>query len=113
MRLENHRRILADPAASRDIAPAVAALTEVGKAYILLSAYDAGAEEYVQAAGTIAEDFIVERRDGCAGEHYRGDQRITAADLVTMLEGYLQGSPTWSHSLTWHQVMVGGNAPYA
>ena len=110
MKLETHEGTFADPAQIEHIAPAVEGLTEVGKAYIIL---DNGDETYVQAAGTVGEHFIVERRDSCAGEHYRCDQRVTAADLVIILSRYLHGSPDWSHGLTWHRVKVDGDAPSA
>ena len=63
-------------------------------------------ETYVQAAGTVGEEFIVERRDGCAGEHYRGDRRVTADELTAMLGGYLCGATDWSHAIEWHRVRV-------
>jgi hypothetical protein len=110
MRLETHDGIVADPATAADLGQTVASLTEIGEAYVILS--DVG-ETYVQAAGTVGEDFIVERRDGCAGEHYRGDRRVTAAELVVMLVGYLLGSSDWRHSIAWHQVCVDGNGPAA
>jgi hypothetical protein len=83
----------------------VAQLTEVGKAYIILDD-EVDAETYVQAAGTIREDFIVERRDGCAGEHYRGVRRVMVDELVTMLVGCLHGVTDWSHVISWHHVRV-------
>ena len=46
------------------------------------------------AGGTAAEGFILERRDGCAGEHYRGDRRVTADELERVLVGYLRGAKT-------------------
>lgn len=105
MRLETHEGVFADPATIEDVARAVAGLAAVGKAYVILSE-TADSEEYVQAAGTIVEDFIVERRDGCAGEHYRGDRRVTADELVNMLAGYLHGATDWSHVVSWHRVRV-------
>lgn len=105
MRLETHAGVYADPATVEDVARAVAGLAEVGKAYVILSE-TADSEEYVQAAGTVVEDFIVERRDGCAGEHYRGDRRVTADELVNMLVGYLHGATDWSHVVAWHRVRV-------
>jgi hypothetical protein len=105
MRLETHKGTYADPATVEDIVRAVAGLTEVGKAYVILSE-SPDSETYVQAAGTVAEEFIVERRDGCAGEHYRGDRRVSADELIVMLGGYLRGATDWSHVVTWHRVRV-------
>jgi len=105
MRIETHEGLFADPATIEDVARAVAILTEVGAAYVIMST-TADDEEYVQAAGTVGEDFIIERRDGCAGEHYRGDRRVSADELVTMLVGYLQGATDWSHVVSWHHVRV-------
>jgi hypothetical protein len=105
MRLEMHEGFFADPAIESDLARAVAGLTEVGKAYVILSETPDD-ETYLQAAGTVGEDFIVERRDGCAGEHYRADRRVTADELVTMLVGYLRGATDWSHVVSWHRVRV-------
>lgn len=110
MRIETHAGVFADPATIEDVARAVAGLTEVGEAYVIMSTHD---EWYLQAAGTVGEDFIVERRDGCAGEHYRGDRRVTADELVTMLVGYLKGTPDWSHAISWHQVTVAFGATNA
>lgn len=105
MKLETHEGVFADPATIEDVARAVAGLTAVGEAYIILA--DPSADEtYLQAAGTIGEDFIVERRDGCAGEHYRGDRRVSADELIAMLVGYLNGTTDWSHVVAWHRVRV-------
>ena len=105
MRLETHFGFFSDPAEAGDIARAVRGLTEVGKAYIILND-GVDDETYVQAAGTVGEEFIVERRDGCAGEHYRGDRRVSADELVTMFVGYLRGATDWSHVISWHHVRV-------
>jgi hypothetical protein len=105
MRLETHEGFFADPATEGDVARATAGLTEVGKAYIILSETPDD-ETYVQAAGSVGEDFIIERRDGCAGEHYRGDRRLTADELIGMLVGYLRGTTDWSHVVSWHHVRV-------
>jgi hypothetical protein len=103
MRIETQHGLLVDPATLEDVARAVAGLTAIGEAYVIVSTAD---ETYVQAAGTIGEDFIVERRDGCAGEHYRGDRRLTSEELITLLGDYVRGAPDWSHGLTWHRVRV-------
>ena len=105
MKLETHEGPVVDPLTTDVIARVVAGLTEVGKAYVILND-DRDAETYVQAAGTVGEDFSVERRDGCAGEHYRGDRRVSADELVTMLAGCLRGATDWSHVVSWHQVRV-------
>jgi hypothetical protein len=105
MRLETHEGVVADPATREDVVRAVAVLTLSGEAYVILSVAPDD-ETYVQAAGTVCEDFIVERRDGCAGEHYRGDRRVTADALVGMLSGYLRGATDWSHAVTWHRIRV-------
>ena len=105
MKLETHEGRIADPLTADVIARVVAGLTEVGEAYVILND-DVDAETYVQAAGTVGEDFIVERRDGCAGEHYRGDRRVTADELITMLVGCLDGATDWSHVISWHHVRV-------
>lgn len=105
MKLETHEGPVIVPLTADVIARAVAGLTEVGKAYVILND-GVDDETYVQAAGTVNEAFIVERRDGCAGEHYRGDRRVTADELVTMLVGYLHGTTDWSHVISWHHVRV-------
>lgn len=106
MKLETHEGPIAGPVTADLIARTVAQLTEVGKAYVILDDDDVNDETYVQAAGTAVENFIVERRDGCAGEHYRGDRRVTADELVALLTGYLRGTMDWSHVVTWHRVRV-------
>jgi hypothetical protein len=105
MRLETHEGFYSGPAEPGDIARAVRGLTEVGEAYVLLID-GADDETYVQAAGTVGEDFIVERRDGCAGEHYRSDRRVSVDELIALLVSYLQGNADWSHALSWHRVRV-------
>jgi hypothetical protein len=70
-------------------------------------------ETYVQAAGTVAEGFIVERRDGSAGDHYRGDRRVAGDELVGILTGYLRCAPAWDRAITWHRVRVDRDRPVA
>lgn len=106
MRLETHDGVIADLATADDVAAAIAGLTAVGVAFVILDDRTLGDETYIQAAGTVTEEFIVERRDGCAGEHYRGDRRVTADELTVMLVGYLRGSPDWSYAISWHRVRV-------
>ena len=106
MKLETHEGLVADPVTVEDIAAVVATLTSATKAYVILDDVSVGDETYLQAAGSIDTLFIVERRDGCAAEHYRGDRRVTADELVAMLTGYLRGATDWSHVLTWHHVSV-------
>lgn len=113
MKLETHEGTITDHATSADIAPTIASLTDAGEAYVILNDDRLGEETYVQASGAVHEQFIVERRDGCAGEHYRGDRRVTADELAAMLDGYLRGTPSWSHVLSWHRVVVNGDAPEA
>jgi len=105
MKLETHEGKITEPVTADVIARTVAGLTEVGEAYVILND-DGDAETYIQAAGTVSEDFIVERRDGCAGEHYRGDRRVSADELVAMLVGCLSGTTDWSHGVSWHHVRV-------
>ena len=105
MRIETHEGLCADPATIEDVARVVARLTEVGKAYVIMSA-SPDDETYMQAAGTVGEDFVIERRDGSVGEHYRGDRRVSADELVMMLVGYLRGVTDWSCAVSWHRVRV-------
>ena len=105
MKLETHEGRITEPLTADVIARVIAGLTEVGKAYVILND-GVDDETYLQAAGTVGEEFIVERRDGCAGEHYRGDRRVTTDELVAMLVGYLQGTTDWSHVISWHHVRV-------
>ncbi len=105
MRLETHKGLIADPATSEDVPWVVTGLTAEGEAYVILSE-TADGEWYIQGAGTVSEGFIIERRDGCAGEHYRGDRRVSANELVGLLTGYVRGTPGWSHCITWHRVRV-------
>ena len=112
MRLENHDGLIADPAELYDVAPAVAALTAVGEAFIVLDD-DRAAETYVQAAGTVVEQFLVEYRDGCAGEHWRCDERVSAGVLTTLFVAYLCRDPDWRSGLAWHRVRVDQAAPSA
>lgn len=105
MRLETHEGLIADPAAAEDVHWAIKGLTDNSAAYVILS--DTPDDEwYVQAAGSLKEGFIIERRDGCAGEHYRGDRRVSANELVGILVGYVRGVPDWSHSIPWHRARV-------
>lgn len=105
LKLETHEGIVPGPVTEDVITVTVTQLTEVGEAYVILDG-DINDETYVQAAGTVGEGFLVERRDGCAGEHYRGDRRVTADELVAMLIGYLRGTTDWSQVVSWHHVRV-------
>ncbi|HSX22149.1 MAG TPA: hypothetical protein VLE97_05160 [Gaiellaceae bacterium] len=118
MRLDTHLGTYADPADTDDVARAVAGLTAEGKAFVILTDGGTDAETYVQAAGTAAEEFIVEYRDGRPGEHYRGDRRVTADELVALFVAYLRRAPDWKDAITWHRVRVdfgalNDNAPSA
>lgn len=106
MRLETHETVIAD-ADDRDVERAVASLTDPREAYVILGD-DADQETYLQAACALGDGFVVERRDGCAGEHYRGDRQIRGDELLAMLAGYLRGDASWSHSLSWHRVPIDG-----
>lgn len=112
MRLETHEGLFADPSSIEDVSRAVTGLTAIGAAYVIMSTTPDD-ETYVQAVGTVGENFIVERRDGCAGEHYRGDRRVSADELVGMLVGYLRGSSDWSRGVSWHRVRVDFGATHA
>jgi hypothetical protein len=105
MRLETHAGLIADPAMTEDIPWVVTGLTDGSAAYVILSD-KLDDEWYVQGAGSLKEGFIIERRDGCAGEHYRSDRRVSAAEIVGILVGYLRGTADWSHVISWHQVRV-------
>jgi curved DNA-binding protein CbpA len=97
--------MFADPVTPGDVTRAVRGFMAVGEAYVILS--DSSDDEwYVQGAGTVSEGFIIERRDGCAGEHYRGDHRVSADELVGILVSCVRGAASWSHALTWHRVRV-------
>jgi hypothetical protein len=112
MKLETHEGLYLDPVTVDLIARVVAGLTEVGEAFVILID-DADTETYVQAAGTIGEEFLVEYRDGRAGDHYRGDRRLSADDLVALLAGYLRRAPDWRAAITWHRVRVDQPRPVA
>lgn len=112
MRLETHEGLAADPATTEDVPRVVLGLTDGKQAYVILSDTP-DSEWYVQAAGSLDEGFIVERRDGSVGEHYRGDRRVSTNELVGMLVGYLRGTAGWSHDITWHHVSVAFGAEQA
>ena len=105
MKLETHEGRFSDLVTADLIGRVVAGLTAVGEAYVILSD-DRDAETYVQAAGTVGEDFLVERRAGCAGEHSRGDRRVPADELIAMLDGCSRWTTDWSHVISWHRVRV-------
>lgn len=89
-----------------DLVDALASLVEPGEAFIVLDD-DQDAETYVQAAGSDVEGgFVIERRDGCAGEHYQGDRRLSSEELRVALLGYFRGDLAWSHACSWHRVRV-------
>lgn len=112
MKLETHEGVVADPATVDVLSRVVAGLTKVGEAYVILND-DKGDETYVQAAGTVGEKFIIEYRVGRMGDHFRGDRRVSADELATMLTGYLHRTSDWSCSLTWHRVRVDQAPPSA
>jgi hypothetical protein len=92
-----------------NLAMVVNAVIDAGDGYVILSAAD---ETYLQATtcGPVESGFIVERRDGCAGEHYSGDRRVHSVELVCLLVGYLRGDPRWSHSISWHRMVADPDA---
>jgi hypothetical protein len=110
VKLETHEGTFADPATTADVAEVVAGLIEVGQAFVILND-DRDDAAYIQAAGTVGEDFIVEYRDGCAGEHYRADRRAKAAELVELLSMYLSRDPRWKDATTWHRWRVDQDPP--
>lgn len=116
MIIETNHGITADPATTdaleQVVGTLVGTLVEIGESYVILND-DGDQETYVQAAGTVAEGFIVERRDGCAGEHYRAARRMSAAELTTMLLGCMRGRADWSHVVGWHRVRVDFGAAHA
>lgn len=116
MKLETHRGVLAErEVLVCHLMDAVAQMTDRDvevedgtgqklQPYVILSTAD---EQYVQAVGSPSVGgYLVERRDGCAGEHYRGDVRVSGAVLLTLLTGYLLGQSNWSHPIEWHRVDV-------
>ena len=111
MKLETHEGVVTHAASADDVAATVHGLVDQGEAYVVLD--DGRDESYVQAAGTVGEDFIVERRDGCAGEHYRTDRRLSANELISLLLAYLSGAEDWSWAVTWHRVRVDPDRPVA
>lgn len=111
MRLETHEGLFADPATPEDISRGVAGLHAIGEAFIILN--DDGVETYLQAAGTVGENFLVEYRDGRAGDHYRADRRATAAELRAVLVLYLERDPRWREVTAWHRVRVDKPSPSA
>jgi hypothetical protein len=94
-----------DEASEKNIALVVGAIVDAGDGYVILREDD---ETYVQATtkGPVADGLIVERRDGCAGEHYRTDRRLTTDELSTLLVNYLRGASNWSHAISWHQMVA-------
>jgi hypothetical protein len=112
VKLDTHEGVFADPAAVEDIARAVAGLTEVGAAFIVLND-DRDDMTFIQAAGTVDEDFLVEYRDGGAGDHFRGDRRAKTTELVVLLTLYMSRDPSWRDATTWHRVRVDQPAPSA
>jgi hypothetical protein len=112
MRIDTHQGTIADPANDADVARAIASLTDPAKAFIVMSEaiYN---ETYLQAAGTLDEGFIVEYRDGSAGEHYRADVRVGPIALGQLLRAYLHGQPSWREAIAWHRVVIDGPRPAA
>jgi hypothetical protein len=105
MRMSTHR-VVVSCVTELDVLDAVVSLVEPGEAFVVLDD-DRDDETYVQAAGSLAEGgFVVERRDGSAGEHHRGDRRLSSEELSVALLGYLRGDPDWSHVCSWHRVRV-------
>jgi hypothetical protein len=111
MRIDTHEGTIADPANGADIARAIASLTDPAKAFVVVSETSPG-ETYLQAAGTLDEGFIVEYRDGSAGEHYRADARVGPIVLAQLLLAYLRGQ-NWREAIAWHRVIIDGPRPAA
>jgi hypothetical protein len=110
MRIETHEGLVSDAADTQAIARAVSSLTDPAKAFVVLSDPRSG---YIQAAGCLDEGFIVEYRDGRAGDHFRGDARIGPIALANMLNVYLRREPSWRSEIAWHRVIVDDSSPAA
>jgi hypothetical protein len=108
-RFDGEEANLVVDAVEDNIAMVVKAIIDAGNGYVILSEAD---ETYVQATtkGPVDDGFIVERRDGCAGEHYATDRRANSVELVCMLVGYLRGDPSWSHAISWHRMVADPDA---
>jgi hypothetical protein len=108
-RFDGEEANLVVDAVEDNIAMVVKAIVDAGNGYVILSEAD---ETYVQATtkGPVDDGFIVERRDGCAGEHYATDRRANSVELVSMLVGYLRGDPSWGHAISWHRMVADPDA---
>lgn len=104
MKIETHDGTIAEDATEADVIRVVAGLDDPERDFVVLSDDD---HVYVQAAGPFGGEFVVEYRDGHAGEHYRGDRRMERAELVEMMMTYLRQDPTWKTAIEWHHKQVG------
>jgi hypothetical protein len=77
-RFDGEEADLVVDAVEDNIEMVVKAIIDAGNGFVILSQAD---ETYVQATtkGPVEDGFIVERRDGCAGEHYATDARRVSA----------------------------------
>ena len=91
-----------------DIQIVIAAIVSASDGYMILSDPALGDETYLQATTSpqFGGMFIVERRDGCAGEHYRGERRIDATELFCMLVDYMHGDTKAINSIAWTRVNI-------
>lgn len=116
MRLDTHRGAVSASATEYDVRAAVASLVDDG-AFIVLIDDDTTAGTtagwYAQAAGTVAEGFVLERRDGDAASHRRADRRVSAAELAAALVAYLRGDVARDGDVGWYRVRVDGDGPAA
>ncbi|WP_161974791.1 DUF3592 domain-containing protein [Piscinibacter terrae] len=64
---------------------------------------DAGRQRYVQVAGSRADGYVVEYREGSEDKHYSSTVTdMPHAQMVALLDGYLNGSE-WKRMVAWRR----------
>ncbi|KAB2899230.1 MAG: hypothetical protein F9K31_08120 [Dokdonella sp.] len=89
---------LANPS-TEQISEALASLRSGQDSFAILSK---GEETYVQVAGSPAEGFILEYRDGSESNHFRAQASLLPLSTIQdIFEKYAQGDATWRSRVTW------------
>lgn len=94
---------LKSPSADQ-VANAFTRLTGGTDSYVIL-----GKEEqvYVQAAGSVAQGFHVEFRDGSEDRHFQAKTVVSHEVVVDVFQRFLSDDPAWRAQVEWEPWMTG------
>jgi hypothetical protein len=90
-------RTIANPSEAQ-IESALRSLTDGGDAFAILAS---GEGSYIQAAGSAAETFRLEYRDGSESEHYHCPADLHLQQVLDAFVSYRRGDSAFKHRIAW------------